>query len=173
MAFIGFTIEYSFLELGGTTPTFDSGGISIYNYDTSSWFAIYNDVDWHAGDVSRNLTGDPAYVDTDGSVWLCVNLTMTGDAGGDQYGHYVDFAQVQMGTPLDWNIINSPILIFSVSFDEWGYNSALVILGLCMIPASTLYLAYGVKHDRTSDRMFYGLIIFFVGFGLLVAGITP
>ena len=173
LVFINFTIEYSFLELYATTPTFESGGISIYNFDTSSWFAIYNDVDWHAGDVSRELSGDPAYVDTGGSVWLCVNLTMTGDAGGDQYGIYVDFAELELGTSLDWNMLSTASLLFEVSFDEWGYNVALVILGLCMIPGSTLYLAYGIKNDRTSDRLFYGLIIFFMGFGLLIAGITP
>ena len=35
------------------------------------------------------------------------------------------------------------------------------------------YLAYGVKHDRSSDRLFYGLMIFILGCGLFIGGIIP
>ena len=55
----------------------------------------------------------------------------------------------------------------------WGLDVSLIILGLCMIPASTLYLAYGIKHDRSDDRLFYGLILFFMGCGLFIGGILP
>ena len=55
----------------------------------------------------------------------------------------------------------------------WGLDVSLIILGLCMIPVSMLYLAYGVKHDRSSDRLFYGLIMFMLGCGLFIGGILP
>ena len=72
-----------------------------------------------------------------------------------------------------WQEVGEAPLLFNVPFEMWGYNSGLIILGLCMIPASMLYLAYGVKHDRSSDRLFYGLILFFMGCGLFIGGIMP
>jgi len=71
-----------------------------------------------------------------------------------------------------WVEVGTAILLFSVPFDMWGYNVALIILGLILIPVSTMYLAYGAKHDRSSNRLFYGLIILMLGFGLLIGGIT-
>ena len=72
-----------------------------------------------------------------------------------------------------WNEVGEVILYFNVPFDMWGFDTALIILGLVMIPVSTIYLAYGAKHDRSSDRLFYGLIIFFLGCGLFIGGILP
>ena len=72
-----------------------------------------------------------------------------------------------------WNELEPAPLVFSVLFDMWGMDTALIILGLVMIPTSGLYLAYGVKHDRSSDRLFYGLIIFILGCGLFIGGIIP
>lgn len=73
----------------------------------------------------------------------------------------------------EWGEIDEVPLVFTVSFDMWGMDTALIILGLVMIPLSTIYLAYGVKHDRSGDRLFYGLIIFIMGFGLLIGGVLP
>ena len=73
-----------------------------------------------------------------------------------------------------WNDIDNPAVVyFSVPFDMWGMDTALIIMGLVMIPTSTIYLAYGVKHDRSNDRLFYGLIILFLGCGLLIGGVMP
>lgn len=72
-----------------------------------------------------------------------------------------------------WEQAGEATLLFNVPFDMWGYNTGLIILGLCMIPVSMLYLAYGIKHDRSSNRLFYGLILLFMGFGLFIGGILP
>ena len=146
-----------------------SSNIYIYNHDISDWSLL---------DSSPNGEGAPLAWDNDtvdnenyynettvGFLFQCG----IGEGGGINIDHF----QIHGLVTNRWHTINSPILMFAVPFDMWGYNMALVFAGLIMIPASTMYLAYGVKHDRTSDRMFYGLIIFAVGFGLLVAGITP
>ncbi len=75
--------------------------------------------------------------------------------------------------PEEWAEIAENSIVVSMSYDMWGYNTGLIILGLIMIPASTIYLAYGAKHDRSSDRLFYGLIILIMGFGLFIGGIIP
>ena len=72
-----------------------------------------------------------------------------------------------------WNEIVEATLLFNVPFDMWGLNTAYIILGLVMIPVSTIYLAYGAKNDRSSNRLFYGLIIFMLGCGLFIGGVLP
>lgn len=71
----------------------------------------------------------------------------------------------------EWQEIAQITLYFNVPFDMWGINTATIFLGLIMIPVSSLYLAHGVKHDRSMDRLFYGLIVFFIGWALLIGGI--
>ena len=86
-------------------------------------------------------------------------------------GHiYVDYFQIQT---LDWKENAEVEFYFKVPFDMWGYNTGLIILGLVMIPVSTIYLAYGAKHDRSSDRLFFGLMIFILGCGLFIGGVLP
>ena len=75
--------------------------------------------------------------------------------------------------PDQWNTVNEVRVYFTIPFNMWGYNVALIILGLVMIPTSTIYLAYGAKHDRSSDRLFYGLILFMMGCGLFIGGVMP
>ena len=56
---------------------------------------------------------------------------------------------------------------------QFGYNAFFIFLGLIMIPASTMYLAWGGRKAMSTDKLFYGLVIFALGFGFLIGGITP
>lgn len=89
----------------------------------------------------------------------------------------VDFEVDYIRLGIDpWDLVDEVEFVFPVGLDptfQFGFDTALIILGLVMIPTSTLYLAYGVKHDRSSDRLFYGLIIFLLGCGLFIGGILP
>ena len=146
-----------------------SSNIYIYNHDISDWSLL---------DSSPN--GEGASLAWDNDTVNNVNYYNETTIGfmfqcgvGEGGGINIDYFQVQLLNEPSWHNINTVALFFSVPFDMTGYNMALVFAGLIMIPVSTMYLAYGVKHDRSSERMFYGLIIFMVGFGLLVSGITP
>ena len=93
------------------------------------------------------------------------------------YVHYVFVAkyvgiepEITLGA---WWQLEPAIFVFNVDFDMWGFDTALIILGLVMIPVSTIYLAYGIKHDRSTDRLFYGVIILMLGFGLFIGGVLP
>jgi hypothetical protein len=90
---------------------------------------------------------------------------------------FTDFANIEaliFYSPIpQWYTVGIAILQFIVPLNTIMLDGLLILLGLCMIPASTLYLAYGVKHDRSSNRLFYGLIILMLGFGLLIGGIMP
>ena len=94
---------------------------------------------------------------------LYAGLGQYSGGDGNIYGSWDNFTIVD--SSLYYEVIPAGAL--------WGLDVSLIILGLCMIPASTLYLAYGVKHDRSDDRLFYGLIMFFLGCGLFIGGIIP
>lgn len=92
---------------------------------------------------------------------------------------YIDFIEITSETGSltylvdDWNEVSIATLYFRVSFHPWGFDTALIILGLCMIPASTIYLVFGGRKNLSSDKVFYALIAFLLGWGLVIAGILP
>ena len=57
--------------------------------------------------------------------------------------------------------------------ESWGFQTSFVILGLIMIPASGLYLVHGGKDAMSRDKLYYVLVIFFIGWALLIGGIMP
>lgn len=79
--------------------------------------------------------------------------------------------QVWFETP-QWNNIITAILRFLPPHVYMGHVDALLIfLGLFMIPASTIYLVKGGKDDMSTNKLFYFLIAFLLGWGLLLGGI--
>lgn len=72
-----------------------------------------------------------------------------------------------------WNEVAEIEFCFPATIDEWGMNTALIIGGLIMIPASALFLVWGGKNKMSSDKLFFALIAFVLGWGLLVGGIMP
>lgn len=77
------------------------------------------------------------------------------------------------GPPIEWHDVADLELSFYVLLDRWGLTSALTFLGLVMIPASGMYLVYGGRKKASMDKLFLALVVFFMGWGLLVGGIMP
>ena len=172
---VGIDIEIWFdidVEIGGFSyasylyaSSQDDCNIGFYNFNTSSFDnfeePLPTSYDWMNGTVTNSNYWNETHIGCQ------LSEVGIGDAN-----FYWDYAELTLLKPR-WNLINSVMLYFSVPFDMWGMDMALIILGLVMIPVSTLYLAYGIKHDRSSDRLFYGLIILMLGFGLFIGGILP
>lgn len=55
----------------------------------------------------------------------------------------------------------------------WSLTSFTILLGMVMIPASVLYLVKGGRDEASSDKVFYFLIAFIIGWALIVGGIMP
>lgn len=55
--------------------------------------------------------------------------------------------------------------VFTGWFDPW-----IVLLGLCLIPISTIYLAAN-KNDMDSDKLMFGLVLMVVGWALFFGGL--
>ena len=70
-----------------------------------------------------------------------------------------------------WNTIVTVQLWFNTPLDVTGFNMLLIFFGVCMIPASTIFLVYGGRKNFSMDKMFYFLIAFIIGWALLIGGI--
>lgn len=76
----------------------------------------------------------------------------------------------------EWQEANYAEFILRVKWSpeiQFGYDAIFIFLGLVMIPASTMYLARGGRKAMSTDKLFYGLVIFFLGIGFLIGGILP
>ena len=73
----------------------------------------------------------------------------------------------------EWHIVGIAIIYFSTPLDTWGLYTAIMILGLIMIPVSGLYLVKGGRKEASMNKVYYALIIFFVGWALFLGGIMP
>ena len=76
------------------------------------------------------------------------------------------------GAP-DWHTLPSVRIWFVIALDTWGLYTAIMIMGLIMIPVSGLYLVKGGRKELSSDKLYFTLIIFFVGWALFLGGIMP
>ena len=82
----------------------------------------------------------------------------------------VDYASIDFHAS-SWVEVSEVNIYLHVPFDKWGLQGLIIILGMIMVPLSTMYLIVGAKHDRRMDRLFYGLVVFFIGWALLIGGI--
>ena len=75
-----------------------------------------------------------------------------------------------------WNDVGSVEFVFPVGWDpaaQFGYDMFFIVLGLIMIPVSTMYLVRGGRKEMSSDKLFFVLILFLVGIGLVIGGVMP
>lgn len=75
-----------------------------------------------------------------------------------------------------WHIISTPSLLFPVAWHpvaQFGFDMLFIVLGLIMIPASTIYLVRGGWKEMSMDKVFLGLLLLIMGFGLVIGGVTP
>ena len=73
--------------------------------------------------------------------------------------------------PPEWVDAGIAIILFEVPVFTGSLDALLIFLGLIMIPASTLYFVKGGKEDMSSDKLFYCLIAFAMGWALFLGGI--
>ena len=89
---------------------------------------------------------------------------------------WIDVSWVKIYSALEWAQISSIKFAFWVPIPEsafWSLNVILIFAGLIMMPVSTLYLVRGGRKGLSSDKVFYTLLMFFMGFALFLGGIMP
>ena len=73
--------------------------------------------------------------------------------------------------PPEWEPAGTAIIVFFVPVFTGALDALLIFLGLIMIPASTLYLVKGGKDEMSTDKLFYVIIVFVMGWALFLGGI--
>jgi len=73
--------------------------------------------------------------------------------------------------PQQWTIKATIIILFVTPIDEAVLDMFIVFLGMCMIPASTIYFVHGGKENMSMTKVFFFLVAFVIGWALLIGGI--
>ena len=105
-----------------------------------------------------------------GYIYNSTTIVLNYKSVGIGAGAFMDYLAIKF-IYSTWEEIGDAELVFIVPLDETGLNMLLVLLGLIMIPTSTIYAAKGGLKDASTNKLFYVLIIFFLGWGLLLGGI--
>lgn len=140
----------------------DINTIDVYDFGNTSWVTI--------GSLNEavlawvNDTVSPDFLDGD---TLSLRCHLTYD---EAIYIYVDYAEVGFYYG-SWVRITSTTVYFGVPLDTTGLNMLITFLGLFMIPASTLYLVKGGRDGMSSNKVFYFIVAFMLGWGLLLSGI--
>jgi len=75
----------------------------------------------------------------------------------------------------EWNTYGEATLLIDVNDPvlNWGFDVGIIILGLVLIPVSGLYLVRGGRKDANMTKVYYALLMFFIGWALFIGGIMP
>jgi len=102
--------------------------------------------------------------------WVAVRNYIADEPASGSFGEEISFLEF---VPDQWNEAGEANLYFNVPFDMWGMDTALIILGLVMVPTSGLYLVKGGRSEASMDKLFFALIAFMIGWALVIGGIMP
>jgi hypothetical protein len=72
----------------------------------------------------------------------------------------------------DWNAIGEAIFSFMLPIDEAGINMFFVVVGIALLPTSTVYIVYGGRRSLSRDKVFVFLILICLAFGLIAGGVA-
>lgn len=107
---------------------------------------------------------------------LFYNYATPASVSSGNYSVWIDYIMIIDTDPTEqWNEITDAVLYLSVQFSssaQWAFDAWFITAGLVMLPASTLYLAYGGRKNLTTTKFFYFLIMFIVAWGLLIGGVS-
>jgi len=164
----------------GATPASDAGFGPHSQTEDIVWAFNWYDDGTRKVDVYQNRT-DLAWNDSgasipDGDVEL---VPYFGNGVNTYYVHWVFVAKYEVAVTVHWvywQEFDSIDFYFPVRWSveiQFGYDAFFIFLGLIMIPVSTMYLVKGGRKEMSTDKLFFGLVIFAVGLGLLIGGIMP
>ena len=148
--------------IGGAWNITTTQGTPETNYYVGSWTEWATET---SGDLEAGTLTD-------------IKIRFTGSANIDEINFLVRLpewfivgsAEMVFDTP-EWNIITTVIITFVIELFTGNLDALMILFGLIMIPASTLYLVYGGREKLTKDKGFYFMIAFLIGWALLIGGI--
>ena len=176
-------------DAGEKFYVFDDDG----NEDSQAMNVAYFD-DWITFQITRDGTNSKLYADDaliatascapDIIATNPATSIMVGDDEDDLYSDWVAVRKFDINIafdsfgeeennfpPPEWEEAGVAIVVFAVAVDMVAFDMFFIILGLALIPVSTVFLVKGGKSDMSTDKLFFFLILFFMGWGLFLGGI--
>ena len=173
-----------------------SGSTDIYNGGTWYEYELGVDQDYGGGDPDMRLFMEGAYIgeedfhEADDTDFETEDIDGFGIASQAAYTNYVDDVWVRKWAVSEpafdsfgdeegqetyprWRVVGIAELIFTVPVFTGSLDALIILLGLILIPASTLFLVYSSKHNMSSEKVFLFLIMFVMGWALFLGGIMP
>ena len=150
------------LDLYYTDSSWDSTGLVT----SQTWVNLTIDAD-----INKTLDYALLYCDDNPSSVTSGNRSV-----------YVDFVEITSETGSltyileRWNLVDTATIYFNVELEEeleFIFGSLLIFFGLCLVPTSTLYLVYGGRKHISTDKLFFALIAFIIGWALVIGGVMP
>jgi hypothetical protein len=92
---------------------------------------------------------------------------------------YVDYIEITNEAGVltyltdQWNNVGEATILFHVLIHPWGLNALLILLGMILVVLCGVYLVKGGRSEASMNKVFYALVMFMLGWGLIVGGILP
>ena len=139
----------------------DSGGLPTEIYLTSStdlmhWTTpdhiLSRLYDWEGVGLSVGQMADPDVILVDGRFYMFYAGVSAQSLGNQAVGYarFVPLSETYQTSLIPW----------------------MILLGMFMVPASTLYLVKGGKNNMSTDKVFYFIVAFLFGWGLIFIGVS-
>lgn len=181
-------IQGKYANPGDSGETLLSEFVDAWDWTSNEWIRLYTNSTEESDTehtMSESLGSD--YVNSARNVSIRYGTNWTLPSGVWEFnGSYIDYCFVYYSTSIwhavgtaevffdveGWNAYTA-IVGFLVMFPKGVIQAWLVFLGLILIPASSVYLVHGRRKEASMNKLFFTLVIFFVGFALLIGGIMP
>jgi len=145
-----------------------------FDFDSDTWITL--SLGWQEGKANAYKNRGSEYTKTAAGIKgipMKTLLKLWGSADAPIYCSWIFIRNWQRSepSPSAWGELE----VYSM-IDEgvlWGLDVTIIFLGLIMIPASAMYLVRGGRKELDADKVFYVLILFFVGWALFLGGIMP
>lgn len=170
-------------------------------YDDDTWYkhevGIDNDYGHGAGEDPRmrlfmedSYIGEEEFYEGDGTYWETQNVGEIRFVGQSSYTGYIDDVWVRKWSKLEpeisafgeeednreWQDINTATFYIVIDMSpatRWAFENIIATVGLAMFVGSGIFLVYGGKEKLSMDKLLYAIVLFMVGLGLFIGGITP
>jgi len=164
------------------TPALTEGQywVELGYYNGFGNLTLYNDMwltEWNSTSGSVNFTGN-----------LDTLAVITRDVAGTNASlDYIFVRKFVTSEPFideisaeetiyQWVEVSDLDIIFHVPLSSetlWAINAWYILLGMLLVPASGLYLVKGGRKEASLDKFYFAMIMFFVGWALIIGGVMP
>jgi hypothetical protein len=182
--------EYVIYKLDFTNIDTSEGGINITTRymveDTSIGFRLdvyYTDSTSDTTGLQTSLAWANVTIITDSNkaldyvlIWCDDNPNSVASGNRSVYVDYIEItneAGVLTYLTDQWNNVGEAIILFHVLIHPWGLNALLILLGMILVVLCGVYLVKGGRSEASMNKVFYALVMFMLGWGLIVGGILP